>query len=227
MAQILRDQKVRKGRPSAESHVVVNHSPKNSEQATLRTIKRRNKVIAMLNDLRGKLGVDDAVVRRADEIYKLAIAKNMVRGRSIEALAASAFYAACRETGAQVTLKDIHQTCSITRKDLSRCYRFILRELDIRMPVVESATCIERIAADAGVPEKIKDDAVKILQDVSTSRLSAGKDPMGLAAAALYLACSQHKVRKTQKAIAVAADVTEVTIRNRYKGLRDALYTQS
>ena len=45
---------------------------------------------------------------------------------------------------------------------------------------------------------------------------------MGLAAAALYLACVKNGEDKTQRDIAEAANVTEVTIRNRYKGLKDS-----
>jgi len=43
---------------------------------------------------------------------------------------------------------------------------------------------------------------------------------MGLAAAALYMSCVKNGEYMTQRNIAEAANVTEVTIRNRYKGLR-------
>ncbi len=46
---------------------------------------------------------------------------------------------------------------------------------------------------------------------------------MGLAAAALYVACVTNGENKTQRDVAEAAGVTEVTIRNRYKGLKVSL----
>ncbi|MEX0765147.1 MAG: TFIIB-type zinc ribbon-containing protein [Nitrosopumilaceae archaeon] len=46
---------------------------------------------------------------------------------------------------------------------------------------------------------------------------------MGLATAALYVACVLNGESKTQKDVAEAAGITEVTIRNRYKGLKLAL----
>ena len=46
---------------------------------------------------------------------------------------------------------------------------------------------------------------------------------MGIAAAALYLACISNGEAKSQKEISVAAGVTEVTIRNRCAGLREML----
>lgn len=176
-----------------------------------------------LESMHERLGVDGSVLRRATEIYDIVTEKNLVRGRSITALAASAYYAACREAGAQVTLKDMQQASDTTRKDITRCYRLMLRELDIRMPVVDAASCIARIAQDAGLSGRTESEAVRILQDAEASKISAGKDPMGLAAAALYLASSRFGEGRTQKMIADAADVTEVTIRNRYKGLVIAL----
>ncbi len=46
-----------------------------------------------------------------------------------------------------------------------------------------------------------------------------GKDPRGMAAAALYLACKINDVKATQKDIAYAAGTTEVTLRNRLRDL--------
>lgn len=91
------------------------------------------------------------------------------------------------------------------------------------MPVVNPIKCISRISSIAELSEKTKRKAVEILDQATKIELSAGKDPMGLAAAALYLSCVINGENKTQKDIAVAAGVTEVTIRNRYKGLKEAL----
>ena len=91
------------------------------------------------------------------------------------------------------------------------------------MPVVNSVKCISRISSIAELSEKTKRKAMEILDQATKIELSAGKDPMGLAAAALYLSCVINGEDKTQKNIAVAAGVTEVTIRNRYKGLKEAL----
>ena len=73
------------------------------------------------------------------------------------------------------------------------------------------------------ISEKTKRHAIEILKSVQEHEGSAGKDPMGLAAAALYLSCVRNGEDKTQRDIAEAANVTEVTIRNRYKGLKDSL----
>jgi transcription initiation factor TFIIB len=90
------------------------------------------------------------------------------------------------------------------------------------MPVTDSVQCIARIASKIGIQEKTKRHAIKVLKLAQKNEISAGKDPMGLAAAALYLSCVKNGEDKTQRDIAEAANVTEVTIRNRYKGLKDS-----
>ena len=176
-----------------------------------------------LDRLKDKLAVGDAVVEKAAYIYRKALEKGLVRGRSISALIASALYAACRDTETPRTLKDIGSASNIKRKDIARCYRLLLRELGLRMPVVDPIKCVARIASKAELSEKTKREAAKILKTAEENKISAGKDPMGLAAAALYVACVTNGENKTQRDVAEAAGVTEVTIRNRYKGLKLAL----
>ena len=146
--------------------------------------------------------------------------KKLVRGRSIQGLVAACLYASCRNTETPRTLDDIAKGINIRRKDIARCYRLLVKELDLKMPVTDPVQCVARIASSIGITEKTKRFAVKVLKDAQAHEESAGKDPMGLAAAALYLSCVKNGEDKTQRDIAEAANVTEVTIRNRYKGLR-------
>jgi transcription initiation factor TFIIB len=120
-------------------------------------------------------------------------------------------------------LKDVAAASGMKRKDVARCYRLLHRELEMRMPVTDPIKCVSKIASKAGLTERTQRRAVGILKRAIESRTSAGKDPMGLAAAALYVACVLEGENKTQKDIAESAGVTEVTIRNRYKGLKTAL----
>jgi len=176
-----------------------------------------------LDRLKDKLALSDAVIEKTAYIYRKALEKGLVRGRSIQALIASALYAACRNTETPRTLTDVANGINIKRKDVARCYRLLLRELDLKMPVVDPINVVSRIASIADLSEKTKRKAREFLKEASRLEVSAGKDPMGLAAAALYLACVTMGENTTQKDIANAAGVTEVTIRNRYKGLKEVL----
>jgi transcription initiation factor TFIIB len=176
-----------------------------------------------LDRLSDKLSVSDAVVEKAAYIYRKALERGLVRGRSISAIIAASLYAACRDRETPRTLKDLAVVSNVKKKDIARCYRLLLKEMDIKMPVVDPTKCISRIASRAALTERTKRRALEILKKAEEARISAGKDPMGLAAAALYVSCTLEGEDKTQRDVAEAAGVTEVTIRNRYKGLRSAL----
>ena len=176
-----------------------------------------------LDRLKDKLALSDAVIEKTAYIYRKALDKGLVRGRSIPGLVAAALYAACRDTETPRTLTDVANGINITRKDVSRSYRLLLRELDLNMPVVDPINFMSRIASEAGLSEKVKRRALTILKDASKMEITAGKDPMGLAASALYLSCVMSGENTTQRVIAQAAGVTEVTIRNRCKGLKESL----
>jgi transcription initiation factor TFIIB len=111
----------------------------------------------------------------------------------------------------------------VDKKDVSRCYRLMLQELDFHMPISDPLTFISKIAEINKVSGKTQGIAIAILREAKQKRFSAGKDPMGMAAAALYIACLQNNEKITQKDIAEAAGVTEVTVRNRYKTLKKEL----
>ncbi len=185
--------------------------------------RNRRQAFSELDRLADKLNVNDAVIEKSAYIYRKALERGLVRGRSISALIAAALYAACRDTETPRTLKDISAISNIKKKEIARCYRLLFRELDLRMPVVDPVKCIARIASKTGLQERTKRRAMEILRRAEETRTSAGKDPMGLAAAALYVACVMEGENKTQKDVAEAASVTEVTIRNRYKGLKATL----
>ena len=76
-----------------------------------------------------------------------------------------------------------------------------------------------KLATDVYLPKYVNNPPHGVL----LVRTPYNKDPMGLAAASLYIACLQNNEKKTQKDIAEAAGVTEVTVRNRYKSLKRVL----
>ena len=185
--------------------------------------RNRRQAFSELDRMVDKLNVSDVVIEKAAYIYRKALEHGLIRGRSISSMIAACLYAACRDTETPRTLKDVSAVSSIKKKELGRCYRLLFRELELRMPVADPAKCISRIASKAVIKERTQRKALDILRRAEETRTSAGKDPMGLAAAALYVACVLEHEDKTQKDVADAASVTEVTIRNRCRGLKAIL----
>ncbi len=182
--------------------------------------------MAELDRLADKVYISSPTKEKAAVIYRKALDKGLVRGRSIAAISAASLYAACRGTGTPRTLREISEASLVEKKDVARCYRLLLRELDVQMPIANPLTYVSKIAESTGISGRTQGVAIHILRKAREKRASAGKDPMGLAAAALYIACLQNDEKKTQKDIAEAAGVTEVTVRNRYKSLKKELHLE-
>lgn len=176
--------------------------------------------LAELLKLKEKLSLPDVVIEKAAYIYRKALEKKLIRGRSIEAVVAASLYAACRELKTPRTHREIAQAIGVKNKEITSSYRLIFKELELKMPVTDSISCVSKIASNADLSEKIKRYAMKILRNAEKQNILAGKHPMGIAASALYLASINLGESTTQKEIADAGGVTEVTIRNRCKGLK-------
>jgi len=179
--------------------------------------------LSELGGLKDRLAVPDDVAKRAARIYLRALERDRIRGRAIPVLVASVIYAACRGSETPRSLKDVERAANIKRKHIARGYRFLVNELGLKMPVADSALCVERIAGRIGIAEGTRRSADDVLERARRSAAAAGKDPMGLAAAAIYFACVEAGEGRSQRDIAEAADMTESTVRNRYRGLRQSL----
>jgi transcription initiation factor TFIIB len=129
-------------------------------------------------------------------------------------------YIACREIGIPRTFDEVARTINITRKELSNAYIAIVLGLDLRIPLIDPIKCLVKLANKTHVDEKITRYAIGYLKQIIDSNISAGKDPMSIAATTLYLACLHYgDESKTQRYFAEAAGISDVTIRNRCQEL--------
>jgi transcription initiation factor TFIIB len=185
----------------------------------------RNLVRALteMDGLASRLHIPSQVKEEATKIYRQALDNDLVRGRSIERVVAASLYAACRLTRNPRSLKEVAEKSPESMKDIARCYRLIHNRLDMDTPNPDARNRVSRIAESLGMSEKAKGKAVDILTVANEAKMNLGKHPVGLAAAALYIAgraCGEHV---TQDAVAEASGVTTVTIRNRYQVLEKFL----
>lgn len=170
------------------------------------------------------LKVPKATYMRAVKIYRDALERGLVRGRPINSLAAAALYAACRDNGIPRTLKEVANASSLKRKEVARSYRLLIRSLESKMPLSDPAIYVEKVASKLKVGPEVEKETLKILKEAKNKKITAGKDPLGMVAAAMYLGMQRLGLQLfTQKQIAEASNVTEVTVRNRYKSLRESL----
>lgn len=169
------------------------------------------------------LGLPRSVREDASVIYRDAAHHSLVRGRSIESVVSASVYAACRRCSVPRTLDEIAGVSKVTKKDVGRTYRFLARELKIKLAPTSPADYVPRFASKIGLSSEVQSKAIEIIEKSAELGLNSGKGPTGVAAAALYIASVLLGERKTQREIAEVAGVTEVTIRNRYKELSEKL----
>ncbi len=185
----------------------------------------RNLLHAMmeLERLSEKLRVPSSVQEMAAVIYRKALNNVLVRGRCIAAIVAAALYAACRFTKIPRTLKEVAEASLRDKGELAMCYRLLIQKLDIQMPLDDPLDYVSKLGEKAGVSIEAQGMATKIICKAKRKRVTLGKDPSGLAAAALYIASQSRNEMVTQHDLSRAANVTEVTIRNRKKELIEKL----
>lgn len=169
-----------------------------------------------------KLKIPKKVKEMAAVLYRKAIKKGLLRGRETKSLVLACIYAACRLSKIPRTLREISEASLIKEKKIARSFRLMCWELNIKPPLLDPIICLSKIANPLSISNKTQGKAIQILHRVKEKKIQS-KNPMALAAAALYCACLLNNERKTQKEIAKIARVTDVTIRNHYKELKREL----
>ncbi len=191
---------------------VSNAAERNLSQA-LQELERMASNLSIPNDVRETAAV----------IYRKAVKQNMIRGRSIEGVVAGALYAACRITDVPRTLGEIASVTRVKKKEIGRTYRIMSRYLKLNIMPSKPEDYISRFCSKLKLSMDTRAKSMEILKQAENTGLTSGKGPTGVAAAAIYIASLMTGERRTQRAVAEVAGVTEVTIRNRYKELTEKL----
>jgi transcription initiation factor TFIIB len=185
----------------------------------------RNLAFALseLDRMASGMGLPRNVRETAAMIYRKAVNKNLIRGRSIEGVVAASLYAACRQCNVPRTLDEIAAASRVGRKEIGRTYRFMTRELQLKLMPTSPQDYISRFCSELKLSGEVQSKSIEIIKNANDKELTSGRGPTGVAAAAIYIASILCNERRTQREVADIAGVTEVTIRNRYKELTERL----
>ena len=185
----------------------------------------RNLAFALseISKIANNLNLPKNILETASVIYRKAVKERLIRGRSIQGVTAAAIYVACRQCGVARTLDEIAGASAVNKKEVGRSYRFLIKELNYFIPPLKPGQYITKFSNQLTMQGKVEEIAHKILAAAKELKLTSGRGPTGIAAAASYIASVLTGERKTQREIAEIAQVTEVTIRNRYKELVERL----
>jgi transcription initiation factor TFIIB len=195
-----------------------------NERFRTRTSKERNlkQALGEIERMASALGLPKNVRETASVIYRRALDDDLLPGRSIEGVATSALYAAARQARTPRSLDEVANVSRVERDEIARTYRYVARELGLEVAPTDPSSYVPRFCSDLGLSEAVERRARELLDDARQAGLHSGKSPVGLAAAAVYAASLLVNERVTQSEISDVANVSEVTIRNRYHEILEA-----
>ena len=178
---------------------------------------QRNLTIALveMNKLKEKLSLSDAIIERSAYFYRKASEKKLIRGRTIKGIVGACIYAACRDLGTTRTIIEISKCMQEKRNIIAKSYRLLFQQLSLEVPVPDSTSSIIRFSNNLELPEKVKRDAIFILDILKENQVVAGKKPDAVAATVVYMACIKNNESMSQQKISEISGITNVTIRNR------------
>ena len=214
------------GSMNAESRKLFGRLRRQHQRTRISSSTERNLAVALgeLRRLASQMALPRTVEEEAAYIYRKAVEKKLVRGRSIEGVVAASLYAACRIMNVPRTLDEVGQFSRTGRKEIGRTFRAVAKDLMLRVPPASPANYIPRFCSLLTLPPEVEAEAQSILARAESIDLTAGRGPTGIAAASVYLASMIKGHQRTQREVSMAAGVTEVTIRNRYKEICNALH---
>ncbi|CAF1084933.1 unnamed protein product [Adineta steineri] len=175
-----------------------------------------------IRQMAGRISLSNRIIHRACFIFKHSHENKCVRGRSQDVIVAACIYIACRQEGAQRTIKEI---CAIStnasKKDIGRCFTQIIKNLPIsNQPTsVDVINLIPRFCSQLEFREEIliKKTAVHIAERAKEICDIQSRAPDSIAGASIYMACAAIGEQKRMENIQTIVGVTENTIRQIYK----------
>ncbi|RCU45922.1 transcription initiation factor IIB 2 [Haloplanus salinus] len=195
-----------------------------NERFRTRNSKERNlkQALGEIDRMASALGLPENVRETASVIYRRALAEDLLPGRSIEGVATAALYAAARQAGTPRSLDEVATVSRVDKMELTRTYRYVVRELKLEIQPADPEQYVPRFASDLDLSEEATRQARELLRSSREAGVHSGKSPVGLAAAAVYAAALLTNESVTQSEVSEVANISEVTIRNRYKELLEA-----
>jgi len=184
-----------------------------SLQQNLNTALTNLKVVA------GQLNLPARVEKEAAGLYRQAAEQGLTLKRSIENLVVGSVFIACKIHGIARSLKEFAEASAIDVKILTKTYKMMLRELNIKITPTDPVDFVARFASDLKLSAKVQTKAIKFIGNIKKQGLMSGLSPVSVAASTLYIAGLVLGEKRTQKKIAEISGITETTLRNRCKSM--------
>jgi transcription initiation factor TFIIB len=187
-------------------------SMKPAEKALLRSFKE-------IGSMCDRIGLPRIIADKAKQIYKLVDDSKTLKGKNNEGIIAACIYLACRQENVTRTYKEISALTMVPKKEIGRCFKLI-QPLLTSSPskMVSTEDFVTRFCSHLRLGMDVQKISIFVLKKCAEIGCSAGKSPISVASAAIYLASHLFpNCGKTFKEINVVSSVSEGTIKSTYK----------
>ena len=150
---------------------------------------------------------EEQVIRSAELIAK-AWETNFMHGRSLERTIGAVIYAVSREEDTALPPAMIAEVVETDKASIKQMFQKLNRELNLEIGPPTPKQFIAVICIGLDLPREVEVTAVEVLHQ----RESKGGNPVGVAAAAVYIACEQTAITITLKEIAQLIGLTKETV---------------
>ncbi len=187
--------------------------------------KSRNMLIAIteLKRIGHNLNVSEHLKEEALKMYKKAYSLNLLKGRSIIGMMAACIYHSCKKNGFPMTYKELYNETALSPIRIKKCYKILVKILYLKTPTLNPIIFVPKCISDLEVSIEIEKLAISILNKFTKKAAICGKNPRGICAAAVYIAAKFKNERISQKAVSQSLNITEVTLRTRYREILSVL----
>jgi len=196
------------------------HSRSKTPKTSQQNVK---KALIEISKISSKMSLPRDATETAALFYRKAHAENLTRGRTIMCICAASIYAACRQCGIPRTLDEVANEFELRKRDVGRTYIEMLKLLKLKLPVPTPHQYISRFCSELNLNGPVQTRVKEMLELITDKGLVSGRSPLAIVGALIYIAAQDCNQRRTQAEIAEVANVTEVTIRNRYKEIKKFL----
>ncbi|MBD3354190.1 MAG: hypothetical protein GF364_22095 [Candidatus Lokiarchaeota archaeon] len=166
------------------------------------------------------LSIPENVLKTAHRFYIKARDSNLILGRSIKSITAACLFLSCRMQNKPRTREDILKVIQSSEEELNACCRKLVKNLHIKLNPVDPLALISGYAQKLHISHKTRKIAYELVRIYEKNIDMSGKTPKGIIAAALYLACMKNNEHISQRNVARALNISDVTLRSRYKELK-------
>jgi len=194
------------------------HSLANAQRKNMNNTDRQmTQAISVIREMSERIHLAKTIQDQAARLFKDVLDSKACRGKNNEAQAAACLYIACRKEGVPRTFKEICAVSRVSKKEIGRCFKIIIKSLETNLEQITSADFMSRFCGNLGLPNSVQTAATRIAKKAVELDLVAGRSPISIAAAAIYMASQASSDKRSAKDIGEIAGAAEVTVRQTYK----------